>query len=186
MHFARPLQPPADVYASFIGEMNEESAQKLHQNLAAAVNGRVQRFHLLFSSNGGGVGHGIGLYNFFRTLPIDLILYNTGAVSSAGVTAYLGAKRRKVSKHAMFMLHRIFTASLESVPANVMRSIADSLEIADRNNQQILRSHINLPEEKWQIFHERDLSITAEEAVTFGIADEIADFTPPLGTLYSI
>jgi ATP-dependent Clp protease protease subunit len=67
-----------------------------------------------------------------------------------------------------------------------MRAIADSLDMADKVNQDILRSHINMPEEKWRIFGEHDLSITAEEAVAFGIADEIAEFAPPSGSLYYI
>ena len=51
---------------------------------------RVAHVHLLFQSNGGTVGDGLCLYNFFRSLPISLTFYNTGSVASVAAIAYLG------------------------------------------------------------------------------------------------
>lgn len=181
MSTARPA--PTELHTIFVGDMNEESAQRLFMGLSQAVTNRLQRMHMLFNSNGGIGSYGIAVYNFLRTLPIDLTVYNTGTISSAGVIAYLGAKRRKVSKNAYFMIHRASPAPIGAAPAEVLRSIADTLEASDRSNEAVLRSVLNMPEEKWRIFRERDLIITADEAVAFGIADGIADFTPPPGML---
>jgi ATP-dependent Clp protease protease subunit len=55
------------------------------------------------------------------------------------------------------------------------------------NTEGILREHINMPEEKWAHFNHNDLWFSSEDALKFGIADEIADFKPPIGTkLYNI
>jgi ATP-dependent Clp protease, protease subunit len=57
-------------------------------------------------TTGGNVQDGVCLYNYFRTLPVDLSVYNVGSISSAGVIAYLGAKNRKAATLATFMIHR--------------------------------------------------------------------------------
>src|SRR5215217_2667776 len=57
---------------------------------------RVAHVHMLFQSNGGTVCDGVCLYNFFRSLPISLTLYNTGSVAPVAVVAYLGAHERKL------------------------------------------------------------------------------------------
>jgi ATP-dependent protease ClpP protease subunit len=62
-----------DVYAIFCGEVNFVNSQKLTNTLTIAINGGVQRIHLLFHSFGGYVGDGIYMYNLFRSLPIELI-----------------------------------------------------------------------------------------------------------------
>jgi ATP-dependent protease ClpP protease subunit len=44
-----------------------------------------------------------------------------------------------------------------------------------------------MPRNKWAHFDHNDLWFSAEEAVQFGIADEIAEFAPPVGTkLYNL
>ena len=93
-----------------------------------ASQNNVQHLHVLFRSPGGVIHEGIRLYNFFRNFSIDLTLYNLGVVSSVAVIPCLGAKTRKVSRHATFMIRRTRTtdqltnsdrvrAPAESVPA---------------------------------------------------------------------
>ena len=68
-----------------------------------ASQNNVQHLHVLFRSPGGVIHEGIRLYNFFRNFSIDLTLYDLGVVSSVAVIPCLGAKTRKVSRHATFM-----------------------------------------------------------------------------------
>jgi ATP-dependent protease ClpP protease subunit len=92
-----PTPPPPEVYAIFCGGIDQAMAQKIVNNLTAASVQKVKHVHLLFQSAGGYVGDGVFLYNLFRSIPVELTLYNVGQISSAGVVAYLGAKRRKTS-----------------------------------------------------------------------------------------
>lgn len=174
-----PTIPPI-VYGTFSGAINQDSVQKLFNTFAIAMNSNVQHVHLAFQTSGGFIGDGVALYNYFKTLPIDLTLYNTGTVASIGVIAYLGAKARKASKYSAFMIHRT-QRSAESSTANMLRSLAEAAALDDKRPEAILREHLKLPAEKWNDFDHYDLSFSAEESVDIGIAEQIAEFSPPAG-----
>jgi ATP-dependent Clp protease protease subunit len=172
---------PKDVYGVFCLGINQESAQKLANTFSIASNGGVENIHLLWQSTGGSVSDGIFLYNYFRSLPLNLILYNVGQVSSIATVAYLGAKGRKVSASATFMLHRS-TNSPQFATASKLSTLAKSLTLDDERTERILREHIALPDDLWTQLDYHDLYLSAEESLEFGISNEVADFAPPLGT----
>jgi ATP-dependent Clp protease protease subunit len=107
---ATPTQPllSLDAYGVFCGQIDQAALQRIFQNLSLATNPalNIKSVHLLFQSSGGFVGDGVCLYNFFRSFPVDLTLYNVGSVLSIATIAYLGAKTRKASARAMFGIHR--------------------------------------------------------------------------------
>ena len=69
---------PQEIYAMYCGDINQASAQKTVNALSIAMGGKVQHVHLLFQSAGGYVGDEVFLYNLFRSIPIELTLYNVG------------------------------------------------------------------------------------------------------------
>lgn len=76
----------------FTGTIDPTALQKFTANIDLACKGMplgLQRVHIAFHSNGGGIGEGIALYNLSRALPFDHILYN---VSSIAVVAFLGQR----------------------------------------------------------------------------------------------
>lgn len=177
-----PLSPlPSEIYAVFTGPLDQETVTRIFNGLTAASTNGVRQFHLLFQSQGGGIGESITLFNLFRALPFDLTLYNTGTVASGATLAYLGAKRRKVSAHALFMIHRTQTTT-QCANTQAIQSLADSAVINDQRMETILRQHITMSSEKWCQLDYRDILFTAEEAVKAGIADEIGEFSPPCGS----
>jgi ATP-dependent Clp protease protease subunit len=180
-----PILPP-EVYAVFCDGINPESAKRIFNGMTTAMANKVAKIHLLFQSNGGFVGDGIALYNFFRTLPLDLTIYNVGQVSSVAVVAYLGAKRRKTGAHTMFMMHRTKSAGIPAT-ATELKGIAKSLTIDDERIETILAEHITLSNGRWSDLDDHDFYFSGEEAVKMGIAHEIGEFAPPPGTqVYNI
>jgi ATP-dependent protease ClpP protease subunit len=174
-------EPIEDVYATFAGGIDTASAQRIMQGLATAMNMRVKRVHLLFQSWGGAVGDGVCLYNFFRALPIELTLYNTGNVGSIATIAFVGAEKRKASTYAAFMIHRT-SISPQSASASRLKSAAKIAALDDTRTEAILRDRTKLSEDHWKEIEYHDLTLSAKEAVEVGIADEIAEFAPPIGT----
>ena len=180
------LNLPPEVHATLTGVLDQAATQRVLNSFSTASLNGVKQMHVLFQSSGGGIGEGVCLYNFFRSLQIDLTLYNVGTVSSVAVVAYLGAKGRKVSAHGTFMIHRTQTTT-QAAHTQTVKAFAESAVLFDTTTEAILRQHITMPDEKWAHFNHNDLWFSADDAVKFGIADEIAEFAPPAGTkLYNI
>jgi ATP-dependent Clp protease protease subunit len=177
-----PVTPPSDVFATFVGTLDQNATQRIFQGVSAAIQGKVRHLHLLMQSTGGFAGEGVCLYNYLRSLPIDLTIYNCGSIASAAVIAYLGAKKRKVSAYAAFAVHRTQT-SLQAANANRFQSIAKGLALDDQRTEAILRQHLTLSDDQWRFHDVSDLWLTAQEAVACGLADEIAEFRPAVASM---
>lgn len=180
---AAPKAPtlPPEVYAVFCGPIEQASAQKIVNGLTFAMANKVKQVHVLFQSSGGLITDGVFLYNFLRSLPIELTFYNGGGIYSAALTAYLGVSHRKTNSRGTFMIHRS-TFNPQPATSRNLKHVAESLALDDERTEAILRAHIRLPAELWTEMQYHDLHLSAEEAVKYGIADEIGDFGPPLGT----
>jgi ATP-dependent Clp protease protease subunit len=172
---------PQEVFAAFAGQIDQAAVQKIFQGFGAVMTNRISGVHLLFQSAGGYIGDGVCLYNFFRSLPIDLTLYNVGSVCSAAVIAYLGAKKRKTSAYATFMVHRT-QSSPQPASAERLQALAHSVAIDDERTEAVLRQHVTLAEDKWAIHRIADLWLSAKDAVDAKIAHEIGEFAPPVGS----
>jgi ATP-dependent Clp protease protease subunit len=177
---AAPPKLPPEIYTVYCGGIEQATAQKIVNNLTLASVNNVKHVHTLFQTAGGYVGDGVFLYNLFRSIPVELTLYNGGQISSAGVVAYLGAKRRKTSPNATFMLHRS-TNSTQFATASKLEHVAKTLILDDERTEAIVREHVKLPDELWKELSFHDVYLSGTEAVKFGIATEIGEFAPPAG-----
>jgi ATP-dependent protease ClpP protease subunit len=66
-----------------------------------------RQLYFLFSSTGGSVDAGVALYNYLRSLPVSLIMHNTGSVDSIANVVFLSADTRLAKPHSSFLLHGI-------------------------------------------------------------------------------
>lgn len=173
---------PADAYGVFCASIDQNTAQKT-ANLLALFSQRkpqVERLHILFQTSGGTVADSIFIYNLFKSCPFDILIYNCGSVYSAGVIAFLGAKRRIVSRLATFMLHRP-QSPLQAVGLDRLESTVHSLKIDELRVEEILRTHLKLSVDDWANLRNNEFWFTGEDAVKNGIAHEIGEFAPPKG-----
>jgi ATP-dependent Clp protease protease subunit len=177
-----PLPPPSsnEVFAIFAGFIDQAAVQRIFNAFSIAANNGVTHIHLLFQTAGGQVSDSVCLYNFFRTLPFDLTVYNVGSVVSGGVLVYLGAKHRKTSANATFMIHRSW-ATAQGATSDRLQALTNSLILDDERTELILREHVELSDEQWSTHKVADLWLSAREAVDASLADEIGDFAPPKG-----
>jgi ATP-dependent Clp protease, protease subunit len=178
---ANPPKPPTPekVYGVFCGDINAVNTPKLINNLTVASNLGVKQIHILFQSWGGFVGDGIFLFNFLRSFPIEITLYNAGQVASAGVLAFMGARYRKTTKNAIFMIHK--TINMVQSPTSLLKlqGLQKSLILDDDRVETLFRDSMQLPDEIWDALAHHDINISGEDAIQYGIAQEIGEFSPP-------
>jgi ATP-dependent Clp protease protease subunit len=168
-----------ELYATLCGRVDDAMTQRVFNRLVDAINSGVKTLHLLIQSSGGIIGEGIALHNFLKNMPIDIVAYNGGSIQSIAVIAFLGAKRRMASKSATFMMHKATFNPGRASTSFQLNAATQSLMVDDDRIENILRQHIVMPEEKWNVHRFADLFITADDALEYGLIDEIADFAPP-------
>lgn len=173
-------EPAPGAYLLFAGKIDQLAVQRIFATTTAAIQNGPRPVHLLIQSQGGHIADGVCLYNYLRTFPSPISVYNVGSISSAAVTAYLGAPRRVAAPLSTFMVHRS-TANLRGANADVVQARVPSLIMDDKRTEDILREHVHLAAEKWAVHATADLWLAAEEAVETGLATEIGHFAPQPG-----
>jgi ATP-dependent protease ClpP protease subunit len=175
-------QPPVpeEIWAIYCGDINAANSAKLVNGLTTVGVKGTKRIHILFQSWGGFVGDGVFLYNAFKKFSVEVVLYNAGQVASAASIAYLGAHRRKTTANAVFMIHKS-TNTPNGAGVDKLKAVAANLTIDDARMEEILRTHLRLPEDLWTQFRFHDVFLTGTDAVAYGMADEIGEFSPPVG-----
>lgn len=171
-----------EVYGTFAGAINHDSCQKIMGHLDIAVTRNISKFHLLIQSSGGIAEDGVALYNYLRGLPLELVTYNVGGVQSAGVTVFLAGKQRVCSPTSFFMVHQATATLPVNINIKALQDAVSYLAITNENVLTILRTNTTLSEDKLIASANRDLYLAAEDAKSYGLVHEIADFTPPPGS----
>jgi ATP-dependent protease ClpP protease subunit len=174
----KPVQK--EIWATYCGDINAANGAKLVNGLTTVAVSGTERVHILFQSWGGFVGDGVFLYNALKKLGVEVVLYNAGQVASAATLAYLGANSRKTTANAVFMIHKAIN-SPDGAGVDKLKAVAANLAIDDTRMEEILRTHLKLPEDLWTQFRFHDVYLTGSDAVAYGMADEIGEFSPPAG-----
>jgi ATP-dependent Clp protease protease subunit len=180
MATSTPL-PPEHAYGIFCGDINTTNTQLLVKNLTLASNIGIKTVHMLFQSWGGYVGDGIFLYNLLKTFPVEVVLYNAGQIASAGVLAYMGARQRKTSPNAVFMIHHT-TNNAQNAGADRLKVVAESLVLDDARTDALFRDNLQLPKQMWAQIASHDVNLSGADAIKYGLAQGIGEFSPPAGT----
>ena len=168
-------------YFGFTGPIEPAGVGRIAGALNSAVNSGASLVHLAFSSSGGYVADGVYLYNHIRALPLHLVLYNTGSVSSIAVSVFLASQERYCSAHGMFMIHPTTMGQSEGLTARRLQSSLDAALADDDRTDNILRERSRIPEEVLAARRHSEVYIAPLMAVTYGIVDAVREFSLPKG-----
>jgi ATP-dependent Clp protease protease subunit len=175
------MQDPANpLFATFCAGIDQFSAQKFANCLALATQKKFSELHISIQSTGGMVSDGIYLYHLLRASPIPIIAYNIGSVQSIAAIAFLGASRRVVSKHALFMFHRT-SITPQAASGDLLRELTLVADLEDKRTEAILRERTKIVGRDWADMKTNAFWFTADQAVESGIADCVGDFSAPQG-----
>lgn len=128
---------------------------------------------MYINSPGGSVYAGLGIYDTMQWVNPDVATICTGLAASMGaVLQCAGAKgKRTALPHARIMIHQ---------PLGGAQGQASDIEITAREIQKlkkelydIIANHSGQPFDKVQLDSDRDYWMTAEEAKTYGMIDDV-------------
>ena len=168
-----------EVWCTLSGGIDPVLVNRVFNFFSTLVNNHVQTVHLMLHSTGGYINDGVCLYNYFKNLPMNIVMYNSGNVSSIAVIVFLAANKRIGSKSSTFMIHKSHSSPAGGITSAKLKELASSLDIDNFRTEAILKEYVKLPEEKWLLHEIGDLTITAEEAKDYGLLHEVGNFSPP-------
>ena len=139
--------------------------------------------YFLFSSGGGSVDAGIVLYNFLKSLPVKVIMHNTGVINSIANVIFLAGKERYAAKHSSFLFHGIsmgFAANAQ-LSLKQVREKESSLKQDESKLTGIISENTKLSEERLKGFFDTGEAVDVNFAKAQGIIHEIAEPHIPKG-----
>jgi ATP-dependent Clp protease, protease subunit len=175
------MNAASPAYFGYTGMIEPDGVGRLAGALNSAANAGIDTVHLSFSSNGGYVADGIFLHNHIRALPLHLVVYNSGSVSSIAVAVFLAAGERYCSSHAMFMIHPTTMGSAEGMSARRLQSTLDAALADDDRTDNILRQYSTIPEDVLAARRYSEIHIAPRQAIDFGLVQGVREFTLPKG-----
>lgn len=159
------------------GEVNDESAgQVASQILLLAAQDPTAPVTFYINSPGGSVSAGMVIYDVMQHVPNDISTVAMGMAASMGQFLLTAGTPglRQVMPNARVMMHQPLggiggTASDIRIQAEQMAAL--KLRLA-----QLIAHHSGQPLEQVQEDSERDRWFTAEEAVAYGLADQVVGY----------
>lgn len=169
-------------YFGFAGLIDSNNASRIAAAINAAANQGANGIYLCMSSHGGTVADGVYLYHHLRAMQIEITAHNIGSVSSIAVAIYVGATTRYCSPHSNFLIHPTTMGPFsEPVPWMRLDAALKTALAEDQRIENILRERASIPDRILNDRRFRDINISSAEAVEFGLANEVRDFSLPKG-----
>ena len=162
---------------SLYGPVDEEMIEKTITSMMALSYMGDDTIQMIISTGGGLATEMFALYDVMRNIreDIEIVTLGLGKVMSAGVLLLAaGTKgKRKIGKHTRVMIHGLKTDLGGYL--NDIKNDYDELRAIEKVYIDALSKETNMTKTKLrELFAERrDIFISAEEAVEYGIADEV-------------
>jgi ATP-dependent protease ClpP protease subunit len=182
---SQPNGVPNPLYLTLVSEVQDTTVQPIINGITAAINGGCTELHLLMTSNGGSVVHGLALYNILRMLPVPVITHNVANIDSIANVVFLAADERHASENATFFFHPV---SLTVASDNADHKLISGWGIMARRFEDRIATLI-ASRTQWSVdqIHEMfrdEVTVDAETALAQGLITHIdTDRRLPTGTV---
>lgn len=144
---------------------------------------RPQELHFLFSSPGGQVAAGITFYNFLRSLPVKVVMHNTGQIDSIANVVFLAGEERYATHCSSFLFHGIAAQFPPNVPLTIsqLRERESSMKTDENKIARIITERTNLQDEEIRSLFREGQSKNPDFAKEMDIIHDIRDASIPDG-----
>ncbi|MDM7831345.1 ClpP family protease [Cellulomonas edaphi] len=159
------------------GVANVVIAQLLH----LASESQESPIHLYINSPGGSITALLAVYDTIQYIKPPVATFCLGqAASAAAVLLASGAPgNRHVLEHSRVLLHQP-SGGGEGTAADLEIQAREILRLREQV-EQVLSRHTGQPVDKLRRDTDRDLILTAAEAVAYGVADAVVSTLKPVG-----
>jgi len=129
--------------------------------------------HIYINSPGGSVTAGLAIYDTMQFVTCDVNTYCMGMAASMGaVILCAGTKGKRFAlPNSDIMIHQV-SGGAQGTASDVERSVEFMYKLKRRLNR-ILADHCGRPVEQVEKDADRDYYMTAEEACSYGLVDEV-------------
>jgi ATP-dependent Clp protease, protease subunit len=96
-----------EVWIRFMATLTPQTAATSMKAIDQRLSEGMSHLHLMISSPGGSVFHGLSLHNFLKGIGIEVSTYNFGSVDSIGVVVSCAGSKRYCVPNSRFHIHGI-------------------------------------------------------------------------------
>lgn len=172
------VPPPTDLrIIGLFGEVAEKKSEEIIYALLLLASDSKEDIELYISSQGGTAVDMFAMYDVIRSVreQVDISTIGVGKVMSAAVILLAsGTKgKRKIGRHCRVMLHSVISSNQGALKD--LRSELEEVEYTQDLYTKVLCEETKLTKEKIDEIISQNINayLSAEEAVEYGIADEI-------------
>ena len=159
----------------FIGTPIDDMVANLiiAQLLFLQMEDSTKDINIYVNSPGGSVTAGMAIYDTMQFVKCDVATYCVGMAASMGaILLCAGAKGKRFSlPNSRVMIHQPW-GGVNGTAEDISRHATEILKTRDRLNE-ILAKHTGQALEKVKVDTDRDFFMSADEAKTYGIVDEV-------------
>lgn len=171
-----------EAYIRFMAPVDPQTSDKLFKIIDQKIKEKYEKIHLMISSPGGSVFHGLSIYNFLKGAPIEINTYNFGSVDSIGVIIFCAGKNRYSVPHARFLMHgvRMNFGGPTSLDEKQLEENLKSLKIDQQNIAKVIADTTIKSVEDVERDMNNRTTLNPTEAKTYGLVHEIkSELFPP-------
>jgi ATP-dependent Clp protease, protease subunit len=164
-----------ETYIRFMAPVIPQTADKLFRIIDQKIHDKYEKIHLMISSPGGSVFHGISIYNYLKGAPVEVDTYNFGSVDSIGVIVFCAGKKRFSVPHARFLIHgvRFNVGGPTSFDETALGEHFKALKLDQQNIARVISDTTGKAFNKVEDDMNNHITLNPNEAKDYGLIHEI-------------
>jgi ATP-dependent Clp protease protease subunit len=169
------------LYVTFTGGITSEACNRLCALIIHAIESKFAGVYVGLTSTGGIQADASHIYSILRSLTFPITFHNTGTLSSSAVTLSLGAGRRISSVRGLYFLHPIGMSGLTYSGEGGASALQKGTRLQEAVIDGIFAERTRLPAKLRKARRVTEIWLSAQEALRYGLVDELAEFSIPDG-----
>ena len=164
-----------EAWIRFLATVNSQTAGALMHAIDQRLAEGATKLHLLISSPGGSVFHGLSIHNLLKGVGVEVCTYNFGSVDSIGVVIFCAGTKRYCVPNSRFHIHGV---KLGLGAGTVMdeKSLEEYMKLMRTdyvNIARVIAATTGRAEKTVLKEMNNQTSLMPEEAVKYGLVHEV-------------